>query len=308
MGVSVLVSMLYFIPVLVFIGLSIAAVRRAIVLPRSVPGHASCGNCGYNVENLGSRRCPECGQDLLTVGIVTRRLLLARRGSLVFALAGWTFLCLIMLGLALSGAALAAQRLAVGGSVLEINSVTLVPAVGGLRAITIQTRASDDPRTAPPNAIDATAVTPDGRLTYLRISRDGLWFVGSDSGAVQVESGGPAVQTWLAGTGLDPMADEHRELTTALTDLIVSLDDGEPFDSAVAGIPLSFQSVTTGQSITAPGRTSAAATFLPAAATGLSALVWLVGLAYIIRRRRRLLRLPESAEPRPANPEVAPFP
>ena len=37
------------------------------------PEQAVCGSCGYSVEGLPSRTCPECGQDLDVVGVQTRR-------------------------------------------------------------------------------------------------------------------------------------------------------------------------------------------------------------------------------------------
>ena len=42
-----------------------------VLLRRSKVRSPSCGACGYDVAGLDGLRCPECGADLRTVGIIT---------------------------------------------------------------------------------------------------------------------------------------------------------------------------------------------------------------------------------------------
>lgn len=70
--------------------MGVAAVLRVCRVPRGVEPGGSCGNCGY--AYTGWQRCPECGGDIAEEGIATPRLMLKHRGSLRAALFSLTML------------------------------------------------------------------------------------------------------------------------------------------------------------------------------------------------------------------------
>src|SRR5262245_23315178 len=92
------VGLLGIVYVAFFLALVIASIR-AIVLTVRVPPRVSrepaCELCGYRVAGLAAFRCPECGADLRTTGIITLPMEVKRRGSILAAVTGWIFLMIV---------------------------------------------------------------------------------------------------------------------------------------------------------------------------------------------------------------------
>ncbi len=83
------------ITALLLAGLLFLWAARVLIMalrgPRTTGGQALCAGCGYPVEHPIPEACPECGKDLLKVGIVTpwqRR----PRSSMARALLAWTLI------------------------------------------------------------------------------------------------------------------------------------------------------------------------------------------------------------------------
>ena len=84
---------------LITIAMLVVAIRaliRGVTLPRGGVTQASCENCQYPVAGLSSFACPECGKDLRSSGIITPSMEARRRGSMLGALAGWTYIVLFV--------------------------------------------------------------------------------------------------------------------------------------------------------------------------------------------------------------------
>lgn len=90
-------ALLILLPIIVS---AITVIVRACTLPRGMQPAPVCGACGYLYS--GWTRCPECGGELLTVGLLTPRLALKLRGSLVVAVIA--MLVLLFIAGSLSGA------------------------------------------------------------------------------------------------------------------------------------------------------------------------------------------------------------
>lgn len=79
---------------LIWLGAAVCLVTLWLALlgprrPRRRRGR--CGGCGYELNSVADGKCPECGGNLLVVGIRTRRR--ARTGwALATALLAWTLL------------------------------------------------------------------------------------------------------------------------------------------------------------------------------------------------------------------------
>jgi hypothetical protein len=63
-------------------------------------GH--CAACGYVLGTLSDQRCPECGVDLLKAGVLSRRMFIQLRGSSFGAIAAWTVLFFSFAGTAVA--------------------------------------------------------------------------------------------------------------------------------------------------------------------------------------------------------------
>jgi hypothetical protein len=78
------------------LALCVTVILRAILPPPGIKDtNAHCGACEYQIVNMSTARCPECGADLLKVGLITRRMAVRYRGSTFGLIAGWSLLCLI---------------------------------------------------------------------------------------------------------------------------------------------------------------------------------------------------------------------
>lgn len=85
--------------ILTFIGFIVWSVIRSTV--QAIQGwqynrnEPVCAKCSYSVEGLKSWTCPECGANLLDVGILGRHQDLKRRDPFIEALAAWAALTAI---------------------------------------------------------------------------------------------------------------------------------------------------------------------------------------------------------------------
>jgi len=129
MTFGLLSALIIFFPVVV---LAASVLRRALTLPpHARAGGAACGNCGYAVRGLAETRCPECGSDLLHVGVVTPRLAAKHRGSGPAAALAWLILWpLLFLPLNAMVTSLLSTRIRAAGLGWWIESFPLL--LGGL--------------------------------------------------------------------------------------------------------------------------------------------------------------------------------
>lgn len=117
---------------------SIHAIADALSIPVTQHQDASCGSCGYAVEGLTAATCPECGSNLLDVGIVGRRGINSMRRSpgrrFAEAIAGWTFICIVMLCVAaVINAGVSEQWLVVGGLLVWLPGLFVIGMVSRRR-------------------------------------------------------------------------------------------------------------------------------------------------------------------------------
>lgn len=304
----------YVIGPLILALIGLALVRRAAFVPRWMTSGAACGACGYEIATLARERCPECGADLVKVGIVTPRMGVRLRGSFAMLIIGWT---LAIVAIAWPPAAMLQQKAIMN----QLNSGAYA---AQFKTNTLYTRIGSD-------YVDAGGnVLPAGPRFSFRLAfdiiTDGLG--NTESGTVRIVLIGPNNQsaevtidisaaTWdmnddtsktvrsgvlpfvsedarqlIALAGID--VDELRTGTEAdmLTDLVRGvMSDPSRYDSFV---DLSSMSAS-GSSSSSPYTSAIASISIwtkAAIATGVSAAVlYVAGLIWLSIRRSRLLSL-----------------
>ena len=80
------------IAMLLFVAVCIMTIVRAVVIPAEVRRGSRCGGCGYEIADLTTERCSECGAKLLRVGITTPAMIVRHRSSGIAAGLAWTAL------------------------------------------------------------------------------------------------------------------------------------------------------------------------------------------------------------------------
>lgn len=82
---------------ILLVALSVTVILRALLPPPGIKGKAAhCGACDYQIVDTATGRCPECGVDLVRVGLMTGRLAVRYRASTFGLVAAWTLLCMVV--------------------------------------------------------------------------------------------------------------------------------------------------------------------------------------------------------------------
>ncbi|QKK06875.1 MAG: hypothetical protein HND58_01000 [Planctomycetota bacterium] len=280
-----------FLVVIVWAGVT---VLRAVTLPRKASRFSACGSCGYAVAELDSLVCPECGNDLRQSGIVTPRIEMIRRGSLTTAILAWTFLCgtggyflfsfVVLSVLFRSGFNVAAST----------NSwqQQLTPASGTYQSVTVVYESDFRSLT---DVVDIELVLADGTTRTLTLDPTTERVEGEDSQLT--DWSGDTLEAWYAEGGLDitdpALAAEAAEVGRYVDLLLMSPSTGSTstFNHHTPNLTLG----TTAASVQSAASMSRAGLAVIAAIV-VSALVYVVGVVWIVLRRRKLLRSVDKAE------------
>ncbi|MEM1071382.1 MAG: hypothetical protein AAGH71_00980 [Planctomycetota bacterium] len=294
------------VPALAVVVLSVSALVRS--LGSGKVRAPSCGWCGYEVTDVPGLACPECGRDFRTVGIVTRSIVGAHRGSMLQAQLAWLILmglvgfivwyAWVMLTVFSAGWGGAAwnQPVAVVGTITPPTSVTHSDIEVDVTS----------PGLSQPTTLVLIASDGDGEVHELTLTGD-YDPVSSVlvSGGVEVSSRATVTTTaalteWFDAVGIDDTTDPQGASRSDLTSFATT---------GLQSPAMSDQSYSMGSSsltaTSAMGTWSAqpgGAAGFGTGATGVTAWlgpvlmlslvgVWVVGVVLIVRRRRSLLRL-----------------
>lgn len=282
-----LMGMLAPLVVLALVVASVRAIWRTVTLPRLVKAGGACERCGYAVADLTSFTCPECGEDLRRVGIITPAMEARRRGSLFAAIAGWTFLCAVV---AYAGVMATAVLSIQGvGPTIGTWKQDLTPSSGAYRSLTIEYE-SDGMSIASELALVLT--TADGATYPLTIDPGPMQVYGV--GGTVTEWLPDTIETWYAEVGLDTadpaVAAEAAEVSNFIDLLVMS-------PSSAYRPNLVHHQIQRASTGGIGVREPPGGFFLLPAALGVLGVIYVVGLVLIVRRRRRMLRSIASFPP-----------
>lgn len=261
----------------------------------SKPARPSCGKCGYTVEGLPTGSCPECGSTFGRVGVDTRFLALRHRGNLVAAIIAWTTLILGTAALVTMFFGFRATRAAIGpgAATKQVWTTPLIPKSKGYSTVDLVSTTSAASGSYVVDSIDLKLTLNDQTWWTLKYNGSaGNYLVEDSSGTLIVpltplSAGGPSGALFGAA-GLD-ITKPATGAEVAELDRIVSILIMSPFTQPsqmtlsqfVAGSPTFSGSMVPGTSFSdwLPAVLSAAAAFV----------VWLLGIWWIVMRRRRVL-------------------
>lgn len=302
---------------------------------REQDGH--CAACGYALGSLEEQRCPECGVDLLKAGVLTRRMFLALRGSTAGAVAAWSVLLFSAGGMALAIWGSSVQNAywmsnsfgtGMGGGYTQVASYgpktewdERARAITG-DVFTVRLELPVDPSTqllAGP--LEVVLELPDGSEATLEIEEDGAWTLrGRDGKRVSKGDGLDAavIDGLFAQGGFDPGEADIR----LYSDQIYVLADSARVEG-VSGLSsegnlrmMKVQQASAGRTgLENSGWTTKAAptAMTPAGPLGgipfsmwspvlygfiALAAVYVLGVVWIVRRRRKILSLGRYTEVR----------
>jgi len=266
---------------LVLVGASVHVIWRTVTLPRRTRLGAVCERCKYDVAELATFTCPECGEDLRRVGIVTPAMEARRRGSLPGAIIAWTFLCGLVAYLGVMGAFMWSFSGRMTSAVSGWQQ-TLTPGSGAYRSLTVD--------------FESDGMTISGETELVLTMTDGATHPLTIDPAMQVYGVGGRVVEWSA----DTIGEWYREIGLDTTDRAVAAEAAEVsrFIDLLNMSPSSAYNpnlVHHRSGLTVSGGITAAPDPLKyglvlLGALGVLALAYILGLLFIVRRRRRLLR------------------
>ena len=304
----------FWIPVvLALAGLGVVLLIRSTSSPHWMSGGASCGGCGYSIEQIIDGRCPECGASLVHVGVLTPRAAIRLRGSAFLLVTGWTLVitmsALPLLGVSfwLSQRAMNQQMMLGAADRVAVLSGTLVSQRPGQQSVNSQA-ATFEVLIKGRVETDAIGIATDGWVEFaftnaaaghtLKIQRDGSWVLRSPAGELRnAQSRQELDFIQLAqDMNLDPEDDTVlRHLEAVLReadDLFMSPQNYQLQMHSRSGTTLSYNGFTFrwDQKGDVFGTGLTPRQFAPLV-TGLAILlVYGVGLWFFLRRRGRLLR------------------
>lgn len=306
-----LMSLLTMAFAVLFIAVCVMTIVRAVVVPAEVRRGSRCGGCGYELSDLTTERCSECGAKLLRVGVTTPAMIVRHRSSGVAAVLAWTSL-VGMVG------------------VFTSSFVTMALTSMPFGSYLADSRIKSDSTFSPPMRWRSDATEMPGNDYEIRIKLDVVTdeYAEIESGEIEVEienSNGEAAivvidavtltytiddeteqqdvafdestaRQLLQGLGYDPESESIRSEAAQLVALVEAVPDD----------PLSYGNVLWSSSASNPLRmlsTSPVGTSVMRASgfgglpegfgivMGFVAfwlLVWIVGLVVITSRRKRL--------------------
>ncbi len=289
---------------LVIIALCVLTIWRAVTRPWRARAAPACERCGYAVVGLVSFECPECGGDLREIGIITPGMETKRRGSLAGALLAWTFLCLLVAGIAISL-----------GSYLSV--------FGGQRTAPLQWSQWFTPNSGAYAQVEMELDTPSGfgtldtiglTLTHADKSTSVLTIDAStqtytvdtpNAGEIAAVWGTDTIERWFTSVGLDTADESVKSEASELaryTDAI--LFQKHPLSS------VNLNNFTSGQ-MTVTQWTGAIVSgnilgelLLAFSSLAIGLLLYILGIVWIVHRRLRPVR--EAKLPRKPAPPISP--
>lgn len=272
---------------LVLIAWAILTVIRAVTLPKGATRTPACERCKYSVADLAGFTCPECGTDLRKTGIITPAMEAARRGSTAGAILAWTFLFLagiyftFIIGFMFIGAASFRTATAV-----STWSQTLTPMqTTGYLSVEL---AYDSDLQSLAGPMDITITLDDGSTHLLVLDPGPMQITGMQTGTTAWNSG--VIDTWFGELGLDTT---DPNVAAAAAEVGRAIDVTTVSPSTVYSMALSehFSSVNTGGAI--PSSLATGTVFdsrvFWLVAFGAGIVVYVGGIVFIVRRRRKML-------------------
>jgi len=306
---------------LLTLGLAGNAVWRAVMPPPGTPREAGCGSCGYELTTLEHGRCSECGADLLKAGIATRRNLVRISGSLAAGIMGWTILAgfagtIVLYTISMIAVMSSSGAFAGSGSMYDSDFAFGVPQTYDNDAgefvrdidfdMTVEVDVMGDWSGPANSGTIVVLLEHDGQEAELRFddasTTDWLLF---DPAGDEIGSGTSFTATnalvCLESIGLDASADPAIAEIASETERIIDAALNNPFDYEsdidMSDPPALKKLEQTGGSsynnVATPfASTTPADWIIPLATVGLTFLIWLAGLIWMIRRRGRLIEGP----------------
>ena len=290
---------------LVLLSWAVLTILRAVTLPRNTPREPVCERCKYPVAGhigVAGFTCPECGSDLMKVGITTPRMEATRRGSLAAALLAWTFLFGV-------GSYIAMMVFVAFTSFNTAMTTTAATGTTWTQRLTPNSRiynsidlVYDSDWQSVTSVIDLELVLTDGTSHTLSLDPATMRVVGLSGENTTWDD--DSISVWFEDAGLDTddpqVAVAAAETSRVVDTTIMSPDSGyslnltqhtNRFTPSGAGGP------GIGPMSPFAGYGGPALAMLIAAV-----LVYALGVVFIVRRRRRLLRQFTTSSDPPAPP------
>ena len=295
---------------LVIAGFAIRSIWITITPPRKGVKQPSCEKCKYPVAGLNSLNCPECGSDLRTTGIITRPMEVRRRGGLFGAILGLTYLVLCGFGLAmLLFSSVVVPSLATPSGSTPVPTTTLTPGSGAYSALIVEQPYA--PTTSAVSNLSYSAALEitltDGSKHRVEVtpSRRCIPIADDQAGAALGPVSRATISSWMTSLGFDSadagIAAEIDDIVRVI-DITLVTPYTPPAQMSVTAFTVGATSYIGGNSTGYTSEQTYWWTFLAWLVPIGFGAIWLICLALIVMRRRRLLR---GAASQPSQPPVA---
>lgn len=261
----VFLAVIVLVVVLTVILIGVAGGRRKRV---TAP---SCGSCGYAVEGLETLRCPECGSDLRTVGIITP----ATSGGVPRGV--WAVLFTLFLpipALVISGVLSTALP-----RVYQFQASTTLssPRSGAFNSVVVSGEGTGRRGIRQADSIVLTLIPNDGRkvptLTYL--PADNKAIIGPPANQTIDQLSTEAIEAWFASAGVETSTPAITKETIDILRTIRMVEMGSSGGSTSAFGGMGGSS----------GSSTAPRTWFTVTMLIFWLAVWIGGLFLILRRR-----------------------
>ena len=313
-----------------FFFVALNVLYRALTVPagfdKENDGH--CAACGYVLGSLSNQRCPECGVDLLKAGLITRRMFIQLRGSSAGALAAWTVLFFSFAGtsLAIWGGVVQTNQM-MGNMGGGMGSYTQIASYGPETSWDDEAREIQGEIFTARIEIEIDSMSqqqvgdvllvlelPDGSEFTLEIDEDFAWVL-KDQKEKKVASGddlnADVIDDLFSLGGFDPSDEMYRSFSGQLFILVeTAVDDGAT--GLQMGATMKLMKLQTGNdpsmnlsdygwNTNYGAGTAAAFSLFPSMPFSawspilytflVLALIYALGIVFILRRRGKLLKL-----------------
>jgi hypothetical protein len=257
---------------------------RAVTLPRGTRSAGACERCKYDVAELATFTCPECGADLRRVGIITPAMEARRRGSMAGAILAWTFLCGLLAYAGVMAVFMFGFSASVATSTVSDWEQTLTPNSGAYRQLVVGYQ-SDGVSIASTIALEITL--GDGATHPLTLDPGPMKVSGLGTGFAGWGPG--TIEAWFGQIGLDTtdpvIAAEAAEVENFVDLLVMSPSSAFNPNLTHHQVQLNFAG-----GISEVTESAISSGVIALCVLGGLAIVYVVGLLLIVRRRRRLMR------------------
>lgn len=280
----------FIVPIVLFVW-AIVTIVRAITLPRDASRVPACERCGYAVADLASFTCPECGVDLRLGGIITPAIIARTRGSLTSAILAWTYIAgvaaYITFTIGIITVGFGTGFMGTGGFTTGWSN-NLTPFSGHYQSFEI---IYDTDFATITSDITLTLVDNSGTLHTINLDPNTRFVTGLTTEDPSTWSP-TTVETFFAETGLDtkdPQVVAEADEITKEIDLAIRSPR-----NAMNGSLLTHHSTNATTVASSSGPAPFGGTLGPPPAVWLATAVvgialYLLGILFIVRRRRRLL-------------------